>query len=329
MNQYNCKFLIILFVISINFTQGQTYYNPNETVDINITIKEPFKPINFYEIGKDFNEMLNNEVEKRRLLKEYHTQIYYETKSKLSSEIILTNYFEIDNVILKLNSTINEEIDMNYRLLTNGMLDRFEFKKNLRDLYFNFNAANKQIVYIINYKNQFLNKLETKTEKDIFIEKLNKAINYLQSVKINNNKIYLNGVNQSNILNYISNVLIENDEPKNLKTNLKTTEDAVVFYDLLKDEVSLDYGIIKKGGNGIKKVKIENKLNYLVRLTSKTNCGCLLGVIDKKELKPGESTYMEVKYNTMKVGKINRNITLEINSGYEIKIIKVTGEITN
>tara|TARA_B100002019_G_C21196650_1_gene561783 strand:- start:60 stop:1049 length:990 start_codon:yes stop_codon:yes gene_type:complete len=329
MNQYNCKFLIILFVISINFTQGQTYYNPNETVDINITIKEPFKPINFYEIGKDFNEMLNNEVEKRRLLKEYHTQIYYETKSKLSSEMILTNYFEIDNVILKLNSTINEEIDMNYRLLTNGMLDRFEFKKNLRDLYFNFNAANKQIVYIINYKNQFLNKLETKTEKDIFIEKLNKAINYLQSVKINNNKIYLNGVNQSNILNYISNVLIENDEPKNLKTNLKTTEDAVVFYDLLKDEVSLDYGIIKKGGNGIKKVKIENKLNYLVRLTSKTNCGCLLGVIDKKELKPGESTYMEVKYNTMKVGKINRNITLEINSGYEIKIIKVTGEIIN
>ena len=37
---------------------------------------------------------------------------------------------------------------------------------------------------------------------------------------------------------------------------------------------------------------------------------------------------MEVKYNTMKVGKIDRNITLEINSGNKIKIIKVTGEVT-
>ena len=86
--------------------------------------------------------------------------------------------------------------------------------------------------------------------------------------------------------------------------------------------------IIKKGVNGIKKVKIENKLNYWVQLTSKTNCGCLLGIIDKKELNPGESTYMEVKYNTMKVGKIDRNITLDINSGYEIKTIKVKGEVT-
>jgi hypothetical protein len=328
MNSYDWKFLIILFVISINFTQGQTYYNPNETIDINITIKEPFKPINYYEIGKDFNEMLNNEIEKRRLLKQYHTQIYYETKSKLSSEMILTNYFEIDNVIFKLNSTINDKIDMNYRLLTNGTLGEFEFKKNIRDLYFNFNTANKQIIYIINYKNQFLNRLETKTEKDVFTEKLNKAINSLKNIKISNNKIYLNGVNQSNILNYISNVSIENDEPININENPKTSEDGVILYDLIKDEVSLDYGIIKKGVNGIKKVKIENKLNYLVRLTSKTNCGCLLGIIDNKELNPGESTYMEVKYNTMKVGKIDRNITLEINSGNEIKIIKVTGEVT-
>ena len=94
-------------------------------------------------------------------------------------------------------------------------------------------------------------------------EKLNKAIKSLENIKISNNKIYLNGVNQSDILNYISNVSIDNDEPINLNTKLKTSEDGVVIFDLIKDEVSLDYGIIKKGVNGIKKVKIENDVQLI------------------------------------------------------------------
>ena len=206
--------------------------------------------------------------------------------------------------------------------------------KNIRDLYFNFNTANKQIIYIINYKNQFLNRLETKTEKDIFTEKLNKAINLLGFIKIRDNKIYLNGINPSNILNYISNVSIEKDEPINLKSSEELVDGTIKIIDYKnsgkpkREELVIDYGIIKKGVKVLKRVKIENKLNYLVRLTSKTNCECLFDIIDKKELSPGESTYMYLIYDTTKVGKIDSNITLEINSGNEIKIIKVKGEVT-
>ena len=48
---------------------AQTYYNPKDEINITLTIKEPFKPINYYEIGKNFNNMLQEEAARREALK--------------------------------------------------------------------------------------------------------------------------------------------------------------------------------------------------------------------------------------------------------------------
>ena len=84
--------LIFIFLHSQN-SYSQTYYNPKTTLDITIKVIEPYKPVNYSEIGKNINDVIQKELLRRETLKRYYDDITYETQNN-----ILTNtYLNDDN----------------------------------------------------------------------------------------------------------------------------------------------------------------------------------------------------------------------------------------
>ena len=64
--RYKVIILLTTLAISGDIKLGaQTYYNPTDEINITLTIKEPYTPINYYEIGQNFNNILQEEAARR------------------------------------------------------------------------------------------------------------------------------------------------------------------------------------------------------------------------------------------------------------------------
>ena len=85
---------------------GQIYYYPEDDIDVNltITVKEPFKPINYAELSQNFNDQLQAEVQRREALKRHYDDIAHQTISSIQSSLHLTSDNQINSLILKLQS---------------------------------------------------------------------------------------------------------------------------------------------------------------------------------------------------------------------------------
>jgi hypothetical protein len=97
-----CFLLLLLPFVCLSQT---TYYNPIQKLDITITVKEPFERVNYAEIGQNFNNAMQTELAKREALKKYYENIYYETKNSIYENSIFTNDYNIDKLIINLQSS--------------------------------------------------------------------------------------------------------------------------------------------------------------------------------------------------------------------------------
>ena len=200
--------LIIILISSGLMATAQIYYDPGESIDINITVKEPFKPINYAEIGQDFTNAMQKEVARRNALKIYYDDIAYETKNSVYSNSILTNDYLIDNIIFKLQKKINDYIDVYQRLLKAGAMKPRDYENGLREIYSMFTQANREIAYLSRLKMYKLSSLKTVEEKNNFNKNFDKLLNNLDlsigeyevRFKLNNSEIQ--PIN--NLTNFIS-----------------------------------------------------------------------------------------------------------------------------
>jgi hypothetical protein len=92
-----------------------------------------------------------------------------------------------------------------------------------------------------------------------------------------------------------------------------------------------DYGDIEKGGDPYCEFVITNKGNEPLILTNaKGSCGCTVPEWSKEPVLPGESTVMKVKYDTKRVGPINKSVTITSNATNEpTKVIRIKGMVMN
>ena len=74
----------IFLVCSVKSYSQKTYFDPSNKVDLTITIKESYKPVDYSKIGRDFNTMIQNELQRRENLKRYYDEIYFQTKNYFS-----------------------------------------------------------------------------------------------------------------------------------------------------------------------------------------------------------------------------------------------------
>ena len=91
---------------------------------------------------------------------------------------------------------------------------------------------------------------------------------------------------------------------------------------------TIDYGQIAKGSDGVQVFEFTNIGNAeLIIQDVKSSCGCTVPEKPKDPIAPGANGVIKVKYDTQRVGKIRKTITVYSNATEPIKALKIKGEV--
>jgi hypothetical protein len=102
------------------------------------------------------------------------------------------------------------------------------------------------------------------------------------------------------------------------KTNAKMTFESL----------TVDYGTIENGGEPLRIVKFTNTgTDPLVIKNARGSCGCTVPTWPKDPIAPGQSSTMEIRYDTNRTGKINKSVTISTNEGPDSHVLQVIGEV--
>ena len=109
----------------------------------------------------------------------------------------------------------------------------------------------------------------------------------------------------------------------------KTTEQPTDGANITVDKEVHDYGSITQGDDGNCKFTVTNNgKEPLIISLCKGSCGCTVPVCPQEPIAPGETAEITVKYNTNKVGPINKSVTITSNATNEPrKIVRIKGNV--
>jgi hypothetical protein len=92
---------------------------------------------------------------------------------------------------------------------------------------------------------------------------------------------------------------------------------------------TIDYGLIEQGSDPYRFFKFTNTGNEPLIIThAKGSCGCTVPSHPKEPIAPGESAEIKVRYDTNRLGKFTKRVTLTTNVGQEKQILTIKGEVT-
>jgi hypothetical protein len=92
------------------------------------------------------------------------------------------------------------------------------------------------------------------------------------------------------------------------------------------DKTTMDYGIIKKGSDPLRKFNFKNQGDEaLVISNAHGSCGCTVPEYPKQPIAPGETGSIDVRYDTSRLGKFTKTVTVNTLSGENI-ILTIMGE---
>ncbi|HLO91823.1 MAG: DUF1573 domain-containing protein [Chloroflexota bacterium] len=89
-----------------------------------------------------------------------------------------------------------------------------------------------------------------------------------------------------------------------------------------------DYGTIFVGGDGNCEFEFTNTgKEPLILSNVKSSCGCTVPSWPKEPILPGKKETIKVKYDTNRIGPINKTITVSSNAKNDPVVLKITGNI--
>jgi len=99
--------------------------------------------------------------------------------------------------------------------------------------------------------------------------------------------------------------------------------------ELTVDKDVHDYGTIKQGANGSCEFELTNNGSEpLIISKAKGSCGCTVPEWPKEPIMPGKSAVMTVRYDTKRVGPINKSVTITSNaSNGSTKVVRIKGKV--
>lgn len=96
----------------------------------------------------------------------------------------------------------------------------------------------------------------------------------------------------------------------------------------------IDFGTVEYDANGIREFKFTNVGKSPLTITAVTaECGCTTTTIDGKQgwpsepILPGKSGVIKIKYDTKRVGRFEKNVTITSNAKFASKKVKIKGEV--
>ncbi|RPD98239.1 DUF1573 domain-containing protein [Aureibaculum marinum] len=91
----------------------------------------------------------------------------------------------------------------------------------------------------------------------------------------------------------------------------------------------VDYGTIEQHADGLRKLKFSNVgKSPLIISSVSSSCGCTVPSFPKEPIMPGDSAEISVKYDTNRIGKITKSITITSNADRPRIVIPVRGTVT-
>ena len=90
-----------------------------------------------------------------------------------------------------------------------------------------------------------------------------------------------------------------------------------------------DFGEMKQHGDASTEFKFTNNGSEpLIIANAKGSCGCTVPVWPREPIAPGESSVISVKYDSKRVGPINKSVTITSNAdNAPTKVIRIKGNI--
>jgi hypothetical protein len=94
------------------------------------------------------------------------------------------------------------------------------------------------------------------------------------------------------------------------------------------EATTINYGTIDQGSNPIREFKFTNTGTEPLLITSAVgSCGCTVPSFSREPVKPGESSVISVRYDTQRIGTINKTVTLTTNETQSTHQLTITGEV--
>lgn len=94
------------------------------------------------------------------------------------------------------------------------------------------------------------------------------------------------------------------------------------------EETTIDYGTIERGSDPLRKFKFTNTgTEPLIIKNAKGSCGCTVPKYPKEPIMPGEVSYIEVRYDTNRMGRFSKSITLTTNAAEPVSKLFIKGEV--
>lgn len=91
---------------------------------------------------------------------------------------------------------------------------------------------------------------------------------------------------------------------------------------------TVDYGTIAQESDPYRVFKFTNTGNEpLVILNAKGSCGCTVPKYPTDPIEPGATSEIKVRYDTKRLGKFVKTVTLTTNEGEENIILTIKGEV--
>lgn len=95
------------------------------------------------------------------------------------------------------------------------------------------------------------------------------------------------------------------------------------------DKESHDYGTISQGANGTCEFTVTNTGDQpLIISQCQGSCGCTVPKCETQPIKPGAKSTITVKYDTNRVGPINKSVTITSNAANApSKVVRIQGTV--
>lgn len=117
---------------------------------------------------------------------------------------------------------------------------------------------------------------------------------------------------------------VQAQENKTDNTVITNPNAAVMTFD---DDV-IDYGTIEQGADGVREFKFKNTGKEPLIISNATgSCGCTVPTWSKEPILPGKTGVISVKYDTKRLGAINKSVTVTSNATEATKVLRIKGNI--